>query len=171
MIDIFSGGLYQEHHVDLRPTSLRWKVKLLSFYIFSLMSQMQVKQRSDSESSFSRYFYRECCRSKEGLWYIWVYLLQVISSGSKRKNYPARDNWRQFWFCRRQNLWSVTILAQYLSRGNYDLKTTATCSTTCTTSQYYHMHLYHKLKNHRVVLSYHIYLPHIMTTGWSYNLW
>ena len=25
-----------------------------------------------------RYFYRECCRSKEGLWYIWVYLLQVF---------------------------------------------------------------------------------------------
>ena len=40
MIPIFTGGLYQEHHVDLRPTSLRWKVKLLSFYIFSLMLQM-----------------------------------------------------------------------------------------------------------------------------------
>jgi len=23
------------------------------------------------------YFYRECCRSKEGLWYIWVYLLET----------------------------------------------------------------------------------------------
>ena len=22
------------------------------------------------------YFYRECCRSKEGLWYIWVYILE-----------------------------------------------------------------------------------------------
>ena len=28
--------------------------------------------------SCTRYFYRECCRSKEGLWYIWVYLLQVF---------------------------------------------------------------------------------------------
>jgi len=27
-----------------------------------------------------RYFYRECCRSKEGLWYIWVYLLETEDS-------------------------------------------------------------------------------------------
>ena len=25
------------------------------------------------------YFYRECCRSKEGLWYIWVYILETES--------------------------------------------------------------------------------------------
>jgi len=32
---------------------------------------------SDQLHFDGRYFYRECCRSKEGLWYIWVYLLET----------------------------------------------------------------------------------------------
>lgn len=32
---------------------------------------------SDQLHYDERYFYRECCRSKEGLWYIWVYLLET----------------------------------------------------------------------------------------------
>jgi len=35
------------------------------------------------------YFYRECCRSNEGLWYIWVYLLGVDSSHSKNSQYTC----------------------------------------------------------------------------------
>merc|ERR1712107_391831 len=29
---------------------------------------------------YEKYFYIECCRSEEGLWYIWVYLLQTSES-------------------------------------------------------------------------------------------
>jgi len=32
---------------------------------------------SDQLRFDERYFYRECCRSKEGLWYIWIYLLET----------------------------------------------------------------------------------------------
>lgn len=32
---------------------------------------------SDQLHYDEKYFYRECCRSKEGLWYIWVYLLET----------------------------------------------------------------------------------------------
>jgi len=32
---------------------------------------------SDQLHYNEKYFYRECCRSKEGLWYIWVYLLET----------------------------------------------------------------------------------------------
>jgi len=35
---------------------------------------------SDQLHYDEKYFYRECCRSKEGLWYIWVYLLQTSES-------------------------------------------------------------------------------------------
>jgi len=35
---------------------------------------------SDQLHYDEKYFYRECCRSKEGLWYIWVYLLQTSQS-------------------------------------------------------------------------------------------
>jgi len=34
---------------------------------------------SDQLHYDEKYFYRECCRSKEGLWYIWVYLLETDS--------------------------------------------------------------------------------------------
>jgi hypothetical protein len=33
----------------------------------------------------SKYFYRECCRSKEGLWNIWVYMLE--SKKDESENY------------------------------------------------------------------------------------
>lgn len=32
---------------------------------------------SDQLHYDEKYFYRECCRSKEGLWYIWIYLLET----------------------------------------------------------------------------------------------
>jgi len=32
---------------------------------------------SDQLHFDENYFYRECCRSKEGLWYIWIYLLET----------------------------------------------------------------------------------------------
>ena len=73
---IFLGGFYKEHHVDLGPVTLRWEVFLQR--IFFCAWQYNVCRYCQQYQYHVRYFYRECCRSKEGLWYIWVYLLQVI---------------------------------------------------------------------------------------------
>lgn len=40
---------------------------------------------SDQLHYDDRYFYRECCRSNDGLWYIWVYLLGVNSEVNKNR--------------------------------------------------------------------------------------
>jgi len=40
---------------------------------------------SDQLHYDDRYFYRECCRSNDGLWYIWVYLLGVNSEVNKTR--------------------------------------------------------------------------------------
>ena len=118
IIDIFAGGLYQEHHVDLRPTSLWWKVRLLNIYIVSLMLRLEIRNQKHKIIFLQVLLQRMLSKQRGPL--VHLGLLTSGNVGSIRKNYLASDNWRQFWFCRRQNLWSVTILARYPSRGNFD---------------------------------------------------
>ena len=158
MIDIFTGGLYQEHHVDLRPTSLRWKVKLLSFYIFALMSQMQVLAKVRLRIFFVQVLLQRMLSKQRGP-LVHLGLSTSGNVGSIRKNYPVSNIWRQFWFCRRLNLWSVTILARYLSRGNFDFQ-----------NHYKWILPQASLsQDHQVVLSCQIYLHMIVTVNFYHH--
>ena len=120
-------------HIFIDVTNVsKAKVRLRIFFVQVLLQRMLSKQRGPL---------------------VHLGLSTSGNVGSIRKNYPVSNIWRQFWFCRRLNLWSVTILARYLSRGNFDFQ-----------NHYKWILPQASLsQDHQVVLSCQIYLHMIVT--------